>query len=180
VLDVDVKDQRPGMASLERLRTAGLLAGVFRKVRTPSGGLHLYFAPGGGGNHARARLGLDFRGRGGYVAAPPSITPAGAYEILADGDDPGVPFDWAAVDALFPRPQRQWSAPPIENRDTAYLVRFITASVNGERNARLFWAACRAVEMRADLRPLAAAAAEIGLPAWEIERTLRSAQGRGQ
>jgi hypothetical protein len=55
------------------------------RVRTPSGGLHLYFrAPG----HARltntaGRLGrhIDTRGAGGYVVGPGSACPAGYYTI---------------------------------------------------------------------------------------------------
>jgi hypothetical protein len=46
-------------------------------VYTPRGGRHLYVAPSGDGNAANFRPGLDYRGAGGYVVAPPSIGPNG-------------------------------------------------------------------------------------------------------
>ncbi len=67
-------------------------------VLTPSDGLHLYFAPTGLGNRAGLRPGLDYRGVGGYVLAPPSVLADGtAYTWLTtpltgvwaeDRDDP--------------------------------------------------------------------------------------------
>lgn len=178
VLDIDTKDGRPGLSTLGRLQAAGLLAGVFRRVRTPSGGLHLYLSPSGEGNHARARLGLDYRGAGGYVVAPPSCTQRGAWELVADGDDPEMPFDWAAAMALLDPPRERAPLPRTNERDTRHLVRFVLASANGERNARLFWAACRAVEDGGDLRQLAEAAVQVGLSQREITATLRSARRR--
>lgn len=57
------------------------------KVSTPrDGGMHIYVRPGGSGNKAAlARLaGIDFRGRNGYVIAPPSMTPIGRYMWLGE------------------------------------------------------------------------------------------------
>ena len=47
VLDVDVRPNGNGWSALRVLVAAGLLAGAMRTVRTPSGGLHLYFLPTG-------------------------------------------------------------------------------------------------------------------------------------
>lgn len=48
-------------------------ASVLATVSTPRpGGLHVYIRATGEGNHAGSLPGVDFRGRGGYVLAPPS------------------------------------------------------------------------------------------------------------
>lgn len=60
-----------------------------RTIRTGSGGLHLYFREPAGGIKSTARAfgadGLDTRGRGGYVVAPPSVHASGeAYTVVRD------------------------------------------------------------------------------------------------
>lgn len=69
---------------------------IFGKVSTPRpGGNHLYVrAVEGRGNKAGLFPGIDFRGLGGYVVAPPSV--------IAAGENPGT-YSWYApldVDAL--------------------------------------------------------------------------------
>lgn len=62
-------------------------AAALGKVSTPrDGGMHIYIRAGGSGNGARiSRLdGIDFRGIGGYVIAPPSVTPNGRYMWLGE------------------------------------------------------------------------------------------------
>lgn len=54
------------------------------KVCTPRpGGNHWYVAPTGAGNKAGMAPGVDYRGLGGYVVAPPSRTDIGAYTWLS-------------------------------------------------------------------------------------------------
>lgn len=48
-------------------------------VSTPRGGLHIYVPPTGAGNTVGMLPGIDFRGRSGYVLAPPSVTKDGVY-----------------------------------------------------------------------------------------------------
>lgn len=59
-------------------------AAALGKVSTPrDGGMHIYVPPNGGGNGA-GLAGIDFRGIGGYVLAPPSVTPYGRYMWLGE------------------------------------------------------------------------------------------------
>ncbi len=53
-------------------------------VRTPRGGLHLYYEGDLASSAGRLGHGIDTRGRGGYVLAPPSRTSAGAYTVEDD------------------------------------------------------------------------------------------------
>lgn len=53
------------------------------KVLTPRpGGMHLYVPATGDGNKAGLYPGIDYRGMGGYVVAPPSRTEQGSYRFL--------------------------------------------------------------------------------------------------
>lgn len=70
VIDIDGP---AGFASLADLREKGALPSLLGKSWTPSGGRHLFIAPTGDRNGARLLPGLDYRGTGGYVVAPPSV-----------------------------------------------------------------------------------------------------------
>ena len=60
------------------LRDSGSLPDVHGMTVTPRGGMHVLVAPSGGGNLAGFRPGLDYRGLGGYIVAPPSRRADGA------------------------------------------------------------------------------------------------------
>jgi hypothetical protein len=62
------------------------------------------------------------------------------------------------------------------------LARWLARQPEGNRNAGLYWAANRALEIdpAADLSPLADAARQVGLGDQEITRTLDSARRTGQ
>lgn len=90
VLDVDPRNG--GVESLNRLeREIGPLPATYT-VRTGGGGLHLYFrVPEDWTGEVRSipdlLPGLELKGDGAYVIAPPSLHPSGRlYEILSDGD----------------------------------------------------------------------------------------------
>lgn len=70
VIDVDGP---PGYQSLADMRDRDILPPVTARAVTPRGGTHLYIEPQGSGNRAGFLPGVDYRGRGGYVVAPPSI-----------------------------------------------------------------------------------------------------------
>jgi hypothetical protein len=58
----------------------GSLPPIIGTVRTRRpGGWHLYIAPTGMHNRAGMFPGVDYRGRGGYTVAPPSITVGVTY-----------------------------------------------------------------------------------------------------
>jgi len=111
VLDVDTKDGRAGMDLFERARRAGLLRGAAALVRTPSGGLHVWFAgtdqPGGavGGKDKP----LELKAVGGYVLLPPSYVVdtdrghAGRYELIERRDATGA-IDFGAIRRLLDPP----------------------------------------------------------------------------
>ncbi len=77
VIDVDGPQ---GIKSLAEMRE-GTLPDVHGRVATPRG-LHLYILPTGDGNTAGIRPGIDFRGKGGYVVAPPSRIDLKTYSWL--------------------------------------------------------------------------------------------------
>lgn len=181
VLDVDVKNGRNGWQMLEYAASFGLLRNPAAVVRTPSGGWHLWYRASGARSGAVGRQReLEFKGRGGYVLAYPSVINGRRYEFTEVGDGPAGQVDWAAVKRLF-RPAatlgrtprlRQYGDPKTIER----LARFIATSPEGTRNDRLFWAACEARRHGfADLAPLAEAARVAGLPDDEIMRTVASA-----
>ncbi|WP_107101162.1 bifunctional DNA primase/polymerase [Streptomyces graminilatus] len=80
--------------------------GLTMTVRTPSGGLHLWFrAPArtawrgsAGGDHQGPVLGwqLDVRARGGYIVAPGTRTEAGTYEVVGPCREPVLLPSWLA------------------------------------------------------------------------------------
>jgi hypothetical protein len=86
VIDLDVEretGEEIGTANFNSLGFGDLLCDPTQiRVRTPSGGLHLYFRhPGEGFGNTAGKLGpkIDTRGEGGYVIAPGSILPDGRF-----------------------------------------------------------------------------------------------------
>lgn len=74
VVDVDVKDGKPGLASLEMMEVAGLPTSY--RVDTPSGGVHVYMKtdrPIGNRVDLADYPGIDVRADGGYVVGPGSV-----------------------------------------------------------------------------------------------------------
>jgi Bifunctional DNA primase/polymerase, N-terminal len=180
VLDVDVRPDGSGYPAYRRLQRAGLLEGSLAIVATPSGGLHAYYT---GTAQASGRLTgchLDFKASGGYVLAPPSVVGGKPYRLVQqDRKAAARRQDWAAAMALLDTPQRKPpAARPSGHAGAARLAAWVAQLPEGNRNAGLFWAACRAAETRnpAALDALAEAAGTAGLGEDEIRRTIASAR----
>jgi Bifunctional DNA primase/polymerase, N-terminal/AAA domain/Primase C terminal 1 (PriCT-1) len=132
LLVLDVDPRHGGDAALTELeRQQGSLPDTPRVV-TGGGGLHVYFAVDQPiANRAGLAPGIDLRGDGGYVVAPPSLHASGrryAWELGAGPDD--VP--------LSPAPA--WLLARIREQATDRLRADGTPLVlrEGERNRRLF------------------------------------------
>ena len=185
VVDVDVKADGTGFPMFQRALDEGLLEGELARVRTPSGGLHVYFPAAARSQRCwqAARSHIDFRGDGGYVVVPPSIALASsgmkAYRPFSLSSAPTRPVDASALrDFVDPRPARRGRA-DTDVVSGELLSRWVSRLREGERNHGLFWAACRLSEAGviedAIVEVLGPAAARIGLDAHEIERTVSSA-----
>jgi hypothetical protein len=189
VLDVDVHPSGSGFPALRRARQAGLVDGCAALVRSPSGGVHLYF-PGaedrGQASWALPRAHVDFRGVGGYVIVLPSRVLTGdgrrrGYALLASGRDPH-PLDAGALRRLLapaPRHPRVRSGVRRPGGSGQRLAAWLALQPEGNRNRALYWAACRQAEAGVPedeaRHVLGAAAARTGLGEREIEATLASA-----
>ncbi|MEU5718320.1 bifunctional DNA primase/polymerase [Streptomyces sp. NPDC020403] len=155
-------------------------------VLTPSGGRHLWLTGPSGvsvpNSAGRLAPGIDVRGAGGYLVGPGSVTIHGRYR-LAPGTAHLSPASCprALLRLLTPpaRPRR----PAAQSRPSAVrqgqgLVQFVLAAHEGQRNTRLFWAACRAYEHGfgdALADALTDAAVRTGLSAHEARAAIASA-----
>ncbi|MHA5047992.1 bifunctional DNA primase/polymerase [Streptomyces sp. SD15] len=152
-------------------------------VLTPSGGRHLWLSgppdvvvPNSAG---RLAPGIDIRGAGGYLVGPGSRTDHGVYRTApGTAQLPPAPCPRALLRLLTPPPRTHHRTPPATGQHGQGLVQFVLAAHEGQRNTRLFWAACRAYEngIGPDLvDPLVAAARSAGLSEREARATIASA-----
>lgn len=155
-------------------------------------GLHLYFAGEGRSSAGRLGPGIDTRGRGGYVVAPPSWHPSGAVYRWLDPDAPLAPAPaWllAALEPPAPPPAGDARSLPAGASATSYgraalegLAADMLAAPEGQRNEVLVRVAYRAGRLVAagELAEesaravLVEAARRVGLSLVEADRTYRS------
>jgi hypothetical protein len=190
-LDLDRKGAADGLRDLAVLAAAhDFTVPLTRTVITPSGGRHLWLSGPAdlvvSNSVRRIAPGIDVRGSGGYLVGPGSRTRAGRYR-LAPGSAylPPAPAPEGLLRLLAPPPAPPpppvRTAPVRTTGSAAPLVNFVLGSVEGERNERLYWAACRAYQAGHGedvAEALVAAALRIGLPEREVRATVASAARR--
>ncbi|MEU9356519.1 bifunctional DNA primase/polymerase [Streptomyces sp. NPDC048301] len=152
-LDIDTAHGNDSVAALQQLALQHLFTlPPTVTVLTPSGGRHLWLTgpPGVVVPNSASRLapGIDVRGTGGYLVGPGSVTTHGRYR-LAPGTahlEP-APCPRALLHLLTPPPRpHRHTGRATPDRQGQGLVQFVRAAHEGQRNTRLFWAACRAYE----------------------------------
>ena len=140
VLDIDVQHggELWAIEHADRLRNT-------RAHETKSGGLHLLFqcpdynVPNSAGRIAK---GIDTRGDGGYII----WWPAHGYDQINYDLDPALWPRW--LDPPEPPKREAPTAGRVPHRtELLGLLEFVAMAKEGERNAQLFWAACRLGEL---------------------------------
>ncbi|MET9011722.1 bifunctional DNA primase/polymerase [Streptomyces olivaceoviridis] len=183
-VDLDTKSGTDSSAALRELALRHLFTiPETVVVLTPSGGRHLWLTgppdtvvPNSAG---RLAPGIDIRGAGGYLVGPGSRTDHGVY-TAAPGTAGLAPASCppSLLRLLLPPPRAPHPTRPAAGDHGQGLVQFVLAAHEGQRNTRLFWAACRAYENGigpALADPLVAAARDTGLTEHEARATIASA-----
>lgn len=190
IVVIDIDPRNGADATMARLSSRGYTFPECPCVQTTSNGRHLYFRWDERIANSKNRLGpgIDVKSTGGYVVAPPSkINNGGSYRWLTRPDHlPRLPVWAATMLAPAPRPIQnqpvfQSSAPSAEAFQR--LIKFLGQSAAGDRNNRLYWVSCRAVELVKShqvsqdgaINQILAQAVAIGLPHREAVATIRSA-----
>jgi hypothetical protein len=183
-IDLDTKSGTDSSAALRELALRHLFTiPATVVVVTPSGGRHLWLSgpPDVVVPNSASRLapGIDIRGAGGYLVGPGSLTAHGVYSTA-----PGTarlapaPCPRELLRLLTPPSRTHHPTPTATGRHGQGLVQFVLAAHEGQRNTRLFWAACRAYEngIGPDLTDaLVEAAVHTGLTEREARSTVASA-----
>ncbi|BCL29229.1 bifunctional DNA primase/polymerase [Streptomyces aurantiacus] len=183
-IDLDTKSGTDSSAALRELALRHLFTiPETVVVLTPSGGRHLWLSgpPDLVVPNSASRLapGIDIRGAGGYLVGPGSRTEHGVYDTA-----PGTahlapaPCPASLLRLLIPPPRTHAATSATPSQQGHGLVQFVLAAHEGQRNTRLFWAACRAYEN--GLGPqltgaLVEAAVHTGLTEREARSTITSA-----
>lgn len=173
-------------------------------VRTGSGGWHFWFSPTGFGNRVRLLPGLDWRGSGGYVVAPPSRHATGADYRWVHRPTDDLPSGPPALRELIEGPHPPWHGNPDArtvpfHRPIAHPERYAQAVLTAEtdrvarapkgtRNDTLNraafalgrLAAAALLDPREAAQSLEAAAQFAGLGRAETRRTIRSGMSAGR
>ncbi|AGL14744.1 bifunctional DNA primase/polymerase [Actinoplanes sp. N902-109] len=193
VADIDSVEGRHGLRHL----LGGVLPGG-PQVRTGGGGWHFWFPPLGYGNRVRLLPGVDWRGDGGYVLAPPSRHASGTfyYWVVRPGAElPSAPAALEEMIAGPPPAEIASSGPAVIAHPGRYAAVVLDAEVErvsqalvGTRNDTLNRAAfalgrlvgAGLLDEATVTRQLTAAAAWAGLGRAETRATVRSGLNAGR
>lgn len=165
VIDIDDMDQAE--------KVIDLCGDTPMKARTPRGGLHLYYRHRDETNRTGVIPGVDVRGEGGVVAAPPSYRRGDPSDSLAGRPYAFCAGDWHSIPDLPPIRPGGLAELDQKTRDAPVEV--------GNRNNTLFRACMSYAPSAGSLEALADYAAAINaelpepLPSDELARTVRSA-----
>lgn len=185
VLDVDPQNGGSWQA-LETLSRVPMPETLTVHSGRGTGGEHRYYLhPGGAVSARRLPAGIDVKTDRGYCVMPPSLHPATGRPYRWETRPP-VPLPVEVVTLLRPPAPPRPAPDRSRNADAPtralYLARYVERLPEGQRNAGLFWAACRAVEdahPQATFDLLEAAAMVAGLDEVEASRTIASARRQG-
>lgn len=200
VIDRDRKNGVDGVTTCQALEAdLGELPQTLQQ-RTGSGGDQLCFRNPEGvtikNSAGKLGPGLDVRGEGGYVVAPPSRNEAGDYVWLNDLDPVPLPQSWVDFLKERPRPEVERKPSPaiIATESSAYgrkaletECHAVASEPQGSRNARLNQAAFASGQLVAGgeldeqdaIRSLQHAAAACGLDESEADKTISSGMRAG-
>ncbi|MFI1410509.1 bifunctional DNA primase/polymerase [Streptomyces sp. NPDC020707] len=183
-IDLDTKSGTDSSAALRELALRHLFTiPETVVVLTPSGGRHLWLSgpPDVVVPNSASRLapGIDIRGAGGYLVGPGSRTEHGVYSTApGTAQLPPAPCPASLLHLLTPPPRTPAPTATTPDRQGQGLVQFVLAAHEGQRNTRLFWAACRAYENGFGpqlTEALVDAAVRTGLTEREARSTITSA-----
>ncbi|MFH8464994.1 bifunctional DNA primase/polymerase [Streptomyces sp. NPDC017991] len=183
-IDLDTKSGTDSSAALRELALRHLFTiPETVVVLTPSGGRHLWLSgpPDVVVPNSASRLapGIDIRGAGGYLVGPGSRTEHGVYSTApGTAQLPPAPCPTSLLRLLTPPPRSHAPTAAAPTQQGLGLVQFVLAAHEGQRNTRLFWAACRAYENGFGpqlTEALVDAAVRTGLTEREARSTITSA-----
>jgi hypothetical protein len=103
VIDTDLDEESGKNGEFELINMPDLPPTYM--VRTPRGGFHRYYRTPDGmvlpNSSDKLAKGIDIRGDGGYVVAPPSSTDRGSYQVVEDMEMATLPDSW--VELILPK-----------------------------------------------------------------------------